>query len=96
MGEDFYDSFIAYQTQMLGEFDQMSAEYGFQVIDASRPLQRVATDLRRVVARVIRKRAASSVVGSTRNEQTTNEPAQIEQARVGQTQSREGKGAGQS
>ena len=45
--------FVAYQTQMLSEFEQMTAEYGFQVIDASRPLQRVAADLRRAVMRAI-------------------------------------------
>lgn len=53
LGEDFYDSFIEYQTRMLGEFDQMSKEYGFRVIDASRSIRRVAADLRRAVARII-------------------------------------------
>jgi dTMP kinase len=96
LGEDFYDSFVEYQTQMLGEFERMSAEYGFQVIDASRPLPRVATDLRRAVGRVINKRAARSGGTSTQSEQTTNEATQLEQARVAQTQSGEGKGAGQS
>ena len=57
LGADYYDSFVAYQTQMLGEFKQMTAEYGFQVIDASRPLQRVAADLRRAVMRAITGRA---------------------------------------
>jgi dTMP kinase len=53
LGADYYDSFVAYQTQMLSEFERMTAEYGFQVIDASRPLQRVAADLRRAVMRAI-------------------------------------------
>ena len=56
LGEDFFDSFVAYQTRMLREFDQMTAEYGFQIIDASRPVQRVAADLRRSVARVLNRR----------------------------------------
>ena len=56
LGEDFYDSFVAYQTRMLGEFDRMTAEYGFHVIDASRPVQRVAADLRRGVGRAISRR----------------------------------------
>src|SRR5205085_8420578 len=94
LGEDYYDSFIEYQTQMLSEFDKMTAEYGFHLIDASRPLPRVATDLRRAVGRAITRRTARQGGASTRSE-STNEQAQIEQARVRSTESREGKGAGQ-
>ncbi len=50
---DYYDSFIAYQKLLLKEFDRMSGEYGFQVIDASRPVRRVANELRRSISRVI-------------------------------------------
>ncbi len=53
LGEDFYDSFVEYQTRMLREFDRMKGEYGFRVLDASRSVNRVAADLRRAVARVI-------------------------------------------
>ena len=53
LGEDFYDSFVAYQTRLLKEFDQMSGEYGFHVVDASRSVRRVAADLRRSVTHVI-------------------------------------------
>lgn len=53
VGTDFYDSFIEYQTRLLREFDRMTGEYGFRVVDASRSVRRVAADLRRTVARVI-------------------------------------------
>ncbi|HEX8890894.1 MAG TPA: hypothetical protein VF779_17220 [Pyrinomonadaceae bacterium] len=53
LGEDFYDSFVEYQTRMLREFDRMKGEYGFRIMDASRSINRVAADLRRGVARVI-------------------------------------------
>lgn len=53
LGEDFYDSFVEYQTRLLREFDLMSGEYGFRVVDASRSIRRVAADLRRAAARVI-------------------------------------------
>lgn len=52
-GQDFYDSFIEYQTQMLKVFDRMTQEYGFQVLDASTSVRRVAASLRRKVTRVI-------------------------------------------
>jgi dTMP kinase len=53
LGEDFYDSFVEYQTRMLREFERMKGEYGFRVLDARRSINRVAADLRRAVARVI-------------------------------------------
>lgn len=60
LGEDFYDSFIAYQKRMLREFDQMAGEYGFHVIDASRSIRRVAADLRRAVAPIIDRDEATA------------------------------------
>jgi dTMP kinase len=53
LGDDFYDSFIAYQTKMLTVFDRMSTEYKFHVLNASRSARRVAADLRRAVARLL-------------------------------------------
>jgi dTMP kinase len=52
-GSDLYDSFVAYQAKLLKEFDRMTGEYGFTVINASRSIRRVGADLRRGVARVI-------------------------------------------
>jgi len=50
---DYYDSFTAYQKLLLKEFDRMSGEYGFEVVDASRPVRRVASRLRRSISRLI-------------------------------------------
>lgn len=55
---DFYDSFIEYQSRMLKVFDRMSREYGFQVLDASSSINRVAAMLRRAVGRLIDKNQA--------------------------------------
>jgi dTMP kinase len=52
-GEDFYDSFVAYQSKLLKEFDRMTSEYGFKVIRSSRSIPRVSADLRRAVTAVI-------------------------------------------
>src|SRR6266576_3383857 len=41
LGEDFYDSFIEYQSRMLKVFDRMSGEYGFHVMNASRSVRSV-------------------------------------------------------
>jgi dTMP kinase len=53
LGEDFYDSFIEYQTRMLNVFDRMTNEYGFHVLNASRSVRSVAADLRKSVVRVL-------------------------------------------
>jgi dTMP kinase len=53
LGSDYYDSFVAYQKLLLREFDRMSGEYGFQMIDTGRPVRRVAAELRRAVKRLI-------------------------------------------
>lgn len=56
-GEDFYDSFIAYQARMLKVFDRMSSEFGFNVLNASRTVRSVALDLRREVSKLIEEPA---------------------------------------
>jgi dTMP kinase len=55
LGDDMYDSFVAYQTRLLGEFDKMVETHGFNVIDASRPIEEVFEDLRRRVDTVVEK-----------------------------------------
>jgi dTMP kinase len=55
LGDDMYDSFVAYQTRLLDEFDKMVESYGFNVVDASRPIEDVFEDLRRQIERVVEK-----------------------------------------
>src|SRR5256885_10431850 len=85
LGEDFYDSFVEYQTRMLREFDRMKDEYGFRMMDASRSVNRVAADLRRAVARVIDERKiADATIQPLRirakPQQAKTEEASIKQA----------------
>src|SRR6267143_5988741 len=60
LGNDYYDSFIAYQKLLLREFDRMSGEYGFRVVDASRSIKRVENDLKRLITRVIESEPAGT------------------------------------
>ncbi len=53
LGNDYYDSFVVYQKLLLKEFDRMKTEYSFEVIDASRPVKRVATSLRQSIKKVV-------------------------------------------
>jgi len=61
LGEDLYDSFIRYQTKLITQFDAMSQEYGFQVIDATRSIDQVFNTLSRRIERLLSKEEAGSL-----------------------------------
>jgi dTMP kinase len=86
LGNDYYDSFIAYQKLLLREFDGMKGEYGFHVIDASRTIRRVAADLRRSVARVIGDEPVKASKDESAEKATTGDNQPIKQAAKAETQ----------
>ncbi len=45
--DNMYDSFCAYQTRLIEQFDQMVSEYGFVTIDANKSVNFVFDDIRR-------------------------------------------------
>ncbi len=45
--DNLYDSFIAYQTRLIEQFDRIAEEYGLTVIDANQPIDDVFDELRR-------------------------------------------------
>ena len=49
LGEDLYDSYVAYQTRLLGVFDNMTDEYGFNVVDTSASIQDVSDEIKELV-----------------------------------------------
>jgi dTMP kinase len=53
LGEDMYDSFVEYQGRLLTQFDKMVEAYGFEVVDASRPVEEVFDDVKSRVARLL-------------------------------------------
>ena len=46
LGDDMYESFVAYQNRIIAQFDQMVEDYGFTVIDATRPIDAVFAELK--------------------------------------------------
>jgi len=38
MGADLYESFVNYQTRLIGQFDHLAREYAFDTIDATQPV----------------------------------------------------------
>jgi dTMP kinase len=53
LGEDFYDSFIEYQRRILNEFDKMTKEFGFNVVEAARSFQEVNRELKQGILAVL-------------------------------------------
>ena len=46
LGADLFESFVNYQTIMLEQYDSMTREYGFQVLDASLPVEQINEQLK--------------------------------------------------
>jgi dTMP kinase len=53
LGEDFYDSFVEYQKRILPEFDKMTREFKFQIVDASRQFEDVNRELKQGILAVL-------------------------------------------
>ena len=51
--EDMYESFCKYQTALMAQFDNLGREYGFQVADASQPVDTIFQQLRTEIRRVL-------------------------------------------
>ncbi len=46
LGADLFESFVHYQTLLLEQFELMTKEYGFQVIDAGMPVEQLSEQLK--------------------------------------------------
>src|SRR5256885_3744916 len=46
LGSDLYGSLVNYQTRLVEQFDAMAGEYGFEVIDAVQPVERIVEQLK--------------------------------------------------
>lgn len=46
LGDDLFESFVNYQTRMIEQFESMSERYGFRVLDASLPVERLSEQLK--------------------------------------------------
>ncbi len=53
MGGDLYDSFVNYQSRVIEELDRLGREYGFETLDATRPVLETADELSQRVLRLL-------------------------------------------
>ena len=48
-GDDLYDSFVAYQGELIRQFDVMAEEFGFHCVDARQDPRAIQRELRQAV-----------------------------------------------
>lgn len=66
-GDDLYESFIEYQSRLIKQFDALSETYGFETIDATRPVADISKYLCDKVTNLLgRHRADLEVLDSPR------------------------------
>ena len=53
LGDDPYDSFIEYQKAILKEFDKMTSEFDFQVVDAAKSFEEINRTLKQGILSVL-------------------------------------------
>jgi dTMP kinase len=63
-GDDLFDSFVAYQSALIEQFDRMAQEYNFIALDATQDVQVKQRELRRAVAEYLRTTAYQPMVTS--------------------------------
>jgi dTMP kinase len=53
LGGDIFDSFRRYQARLIREYDEIADEFGFGIVDASRPIDVIQQDLRGHIGRYL-------------------------------------------
>lgn len=62
-GDDLYDSFIAYQSALIEQFDNMAEKNDFVVVDGREDPDTIQKQLRRVVGQYLKTPASTAVAG---------------------------------
>src|SRR3990167_7370137 len=55
MGQDLFDSFVNYQSQLINEYDKLAKEYGFEVIDSCNNVDSIHDRIKEKVKEVLGK-----------------------------------------
>jgi dTMP kinase len=61
-GHDMYDSFCSYQAALLTEFDRMSTEFNFEMVDASPDAKTVCEHLKKNILQLLERDSRKSFV----------------------------------
>jgi dTMP kinase len=61
LGSDLYDSFVRYQGELIGEYDRLADEFGFQMVDARDSVDTIQEQLRAHIAAYLSQKRGGAV-----------------------------------
>ena len=67
-GHDMYESFRNYQAALLAEFDRLSAEFNFEIVDASGDVEIVFAQLKSKIQRILESNSRAAYIPKSRVE----------------------------
>jgi dTMP kinase len=67
-GQDMYENFRSYQTLLLAEFERLSVEFHFEVVDGSADVKTVFAELQKKVLRTVESDSRSEYIASRAEE----------------------------
>jgi dTMP kinase len=67
-GQDMYENFRSYQTLLLAEFERLSVEFHFEVVDGSADVKTVFAELQKKVLRIVESDSRSEYIASRAEE----------------------------
>ncbi|HEY4949186.1 MAG TPA: hypothetical protein VIH88_02520 [Candidatus Acidoferrales bacterium] len=70
-GHDTFDSFCSYQSALLTEFDRLSAEFNFQMVDAATDARTVCAHLQQNILQLLERDARKNFMSRLYNDSTT-------------------------
>ncbi len=70
-GQDMFDSFCSYQAALLTEFDRLSAEFNFQMVDAATDARTVCAHLQKNILHLLERDSRKDFMSRLYNDSTT-------------------------
>src|SRR5579863_707497 len=70
-GQDIYEGFCSYQSALLTEFDRLSAEFNFQMVDAAADARTVCAHLQQNILHLLERDSRKSYMSRLYNDSTT-------------------------
>jgi dTMP kinase len=67
-GQDMYENFRSYQTLLLAQFERLSVEFNFEVVDGSADVKTVFAELQKKVLRIVESDSRSEYIASRAEE----------------------------
>jgi dTMP kinase len=67
-GQDMYENFRSYQTLLLAQFERLSVEFNFEVVDGSADVKTVFAELQKKVLRIVESDSRNEYIASRAEE----------------------------